>query len=98
MRSRVTPAVGSTIAIRRPASQLNSDDFPTLGRPTIATRGTGMVVLHYTRKTVLYAFPASGRRQPAVTGVEKSAGAGRSPGYNTCVGHRSRHATSVSRG
>src|SRR5579875_3986396 len=39
IRSRVTPAVGSTMAMRRPASQLNSDDLPTFGRPTIATRG-----------------------------------------------------------
>src|SRR5262245_41546193 len=38
-RSRVTPAVGSTMLIRRPASQLNSDDLPTFGRPTIATIG-----------------------------------------------------------
>src|SRR5260221_137206 len=41
-RSRVTPAVGSTMAMRRPASQLNSDDLPTLGRPTMATLGIGM--------------------------------------------------------
>jgi hypothetical protein len=26
--------------IRRPTSQLNSDDLPTFGRPTIATRGS----------------------------------------------------------
>src|SRR5271165_2515805 len=39
-RSRVTPAVGSTMAMRRPASQLNSDDLPTLGRPTMVTIGT----------------------------------------------------------
>src|SRR4051812_10040903 len=38
-RSRVTPAVGSTMLIRRLASQLNSDDLPTFGRPTIATTG-----------------------------------------------------------
>src|SRR5262245_18464062 len=41
-RSRVTPAVGSTMLIRRPTSQLNSDDLPTFGRPTIATTGNGM--------------------------------------------------------
>src|SRR5262245_20156196 len=40
-RSRVTPAVGSTMLIRRPASQLNSDDLPTFGRPTMATIGSG---------------------------------------------------------
>src|SRR5215472_6301806 len=44
-RSRVTPAVGSTMAMRRPASQLNSDDLPTLGRPTMATTGTATVHL-----------------------------------------------------
>src|SRR3954452_24709691 len=38
-RSRVTPAVGSTMLMRLPASQLNSDDLPTFGRPTIATIG-----------------------------------------------------------
>src|SRR3954447_20796291 len=38
-RSRVTPAVGSTMLIRRPASQLNRDDLPTFGRPTMATMG-----------------------------------------------------------
>src|SRR4051794_16315625 len=42
-RSRVTPAVGSTMLIRFPTSQLNSDDFPTFGRPTMATTGKGMV-------------------------------------------------------
>src|SRR5208282_1072521 len=45
-RSRVTPAVGSTIAMRRPASQLNNDDLPTFGRPTIATWGIGMGLLN----------------------------------------------------
>src|SRR5688572_8405188 len=39
-RSRVTPAVGSTMLILRPASQLKSDDLPTFGRPTIATIGS----------------------------------------------------------
>src|SRR5438270_3534479 len=41
-RSRVTPAVGSTMAILRPASQLSNEDLPTLGRPMIATIGTAM--------------------------------------------------------
>ena len=27
------------MAMRRPASQLNSEDLPTLGRPTMATTG-----------------------------------------------------------
>src|SRR5689334_23117279 len=27
--------------MRRPASQLNMEDFPTFGRPTMATTGTG---------------------------------------------------------
>ena len=38
-RSRVTPAVGSSIAIRFSMSQLNRLDFPTLGRPTMTTWG-----------------------------------------------------------
>jgi len=42
MRSRVTPAVGSTIARRRPANQLKRLDFPTLGRPTMTTWGIAM--------------------------------------------------------
>src|SRR2546430_15149234 len=45
MRSRVTPAVGSTMAMRRPLNQLNSDDLPTLGRPTIATCGKDMQLI-----------------------------------------------------
>src|SRR5437870_1140604 len=42
-RSRVTPAVGSTMLMRRPASQLKSADLPTFGRPTMATRETDTV-------------------------------------------------------
>ena len=42
MRSRVTPAVGSTMLIRRRASQLKMEDLPTLGRPTMATIGRGI--------------------------------------------------------
>src|SRR4051794_38743670 len=41
-RSRVTPAVGSTMLIRLPTSQLNNDDLPTFGRPTIATTGNAI--------------------------------------------------------
>ena len=37
IRSRVTPAMLSTIAKRRPTNQLKILDFPTLGRPTIDT-------------------------------------------------------------
>src|SRR5207237_3397451 len=36
-RSRVSPGVSSTSASRRPTSRLNSVDFPTFGRPRIAT-------------------------------------------------------------
>ena len=39
MRSLVTPGVSLTIAIRSPASMLKSVDFPTFGRPTMATIG-----------------------------------------------------------
>src|SRR5262249_7986581 len=39
-RSRVTPAVESTMAIRRLASQLKMDDLPTFGRPMMATIGS----------------------------------------------------------
>ena len=31
------------MAMRLPASQLKSDDLPTLGRPTMATCGTGTI-------------------------------------------------------
>ena len=41
--SRVTPATSSTMAMRRPASQLKREDLPTLGRPTITTLGRGIV-------------------------------------------------------
>ena len=44
-RSRVTPAVGSTMAIRLPASQLKRLDLPTLGRPTIATCETPIMLI-----------------------------------------------------
>ena len=36
-RSRVTPDVSSTMALRDSVSRLKSVDLPTLGRPTIAT-------------------------------------------------------------
>lgn len=39
IRSRVTPGWSWTMAIFRPARRLKSADFPTLGRPTIATVG-----------------------------------------------------------
>ena len=41
-RSRVTPGSASTMAARRPTRRLNRVDFPTLGRPTIATVTTTM--------------------------------------------------------
>ena len=41
-RSRVVPAVGSTIDTFLPAIMFKSDDLPTLGRPTIAMRGRGI--------------------------------------------------------
>ena len=42
IRSRVTPGVGSTIEIRRPARQFSNELLPTFGRPTMATVGRGM--------------------------------------------------------
>ena len=38
-RSRVTPGVSSTIASRRPMKRFINVDFPTFGRPKIATIG-----------------------------------------------------------
>src|SRR5580765_3871589 len=38
-RSRVTPAVGSTIETRLPHMRFARVDLPTFGRPMIATRG-----------------------------------------------------------
>ena len=35
--SRVVPAISVTIALSRLSKVLNNEDFPTLGRPTIAT-------------------------------------------------------------
>src|SRR5690606_5590635 len=42
MRSRVMPGSPSTMAIRWPTMRLNKADFPTLGRPTIATTAVAM--------------------------------------------------------
>ncbi len=39
-RSRVTPGLSSTMAIRTPASQFKMLLLPTLGRPTMTTCGT----------------------------------------------------------
>ena len=39
MRSRVTPAISSTMARRTPANQLKMLDLPTFGRPTMDTCG-----------------------------------------------------------
>src|SRR5262245_2706670 len=39
-RSRVTPGLGSTIEMRRPAIALRSDDLPTFWRPTMAMMGS----------------------------------------------------------
>ena len=36
--SRVVPAVSLTIALRVLVNRLNNVDFPTFGRPTIATK------------------------------------------------------------
>ena len=38
--SIVVPAVGSTMTRSSPSKAFTIDDFPTLGRPTIATRGS----------------------------------------------------------
>ena len=44
--SLVTPGVSFTMEIRSPASTLNNVDFPTFGRPTIAT--TGLLIISCT--------------------------------------------------
>ena len=43
IRSRVTPGVSSTMERRFPTILLKSVDFPTLGRPTMATIGFAIV-------------------------------------------------------
>ncbi len=43
-RSRVTPGVSSTMDSRLPTRRLKSIDLPTLGRPTMATRGFAMLL------------------------------------------------------
>src|SRR5262249_30721435 len=40
IRSRVTPGVSRTIALRLPIRRLKRVDLPTFGRPTIATTGS----------------------------------------------------------
>ena len=39
--SRVVPGISLTIDRSSRSSRLSSDDLPTLGRPTMATRGLG---------------------------------------------------------
>ena len=46
-RSRVTPGVSSTMESRRPTNLLNSMDLPTLGRPTMATRGFAIQITSF---------------------------------------------------
>src|SRR5262249_19522843 len=62
IRSRVTPGVSRTIALRLPIRRLKSVDFPTFGRHTIATTGnrTG-------------AAPSRRRGRPAEQTVDESA-------------------------
>ena len=42
--SRVVPATSDTMACLQPTMRLKSDDLPTLGRPTIAMMGKGIVI------------------------------------------------------
>ena len=48
-RSRVTPGVSSTMDRRRPTNLLNSMDLPTLGRPTMATKGFAIGVPSFSK-------------------------------------------------
>ncbi len=41
LRSRVTPGFSSTMATRLPTMRFTRVDLPTLGRPTMATVGSG---------------------------------------------------------
>jgi len=63
-RSRVTPEVGSTMAMRRPASQLKRLDLPTFGRPTITTCGIPIETLARTKSSP----PPNGVGQPMLKG------------------------------
>jgi hypothetical protein len=47
------------MAICRPASQLNNEDLPTFGRPTMATFGNGMDGSRLMVSEGLVASPAS---------------------------------------
>ena len=51
-RSRVTPGVSSTMESRRPTSLLKSMDLPTLGRPTMATRGFAIGVTSFVMESI----------------------------------------------
>ena len=57
MRSRVTPGLSSTMEIFSPASLLNNVDFPTFGRPTMATSGRDVCLL-IIYLVLIYRFPA----------------------------------------
>ena len=64
MRSRVTPGVSRTIALRLPIRRLKRVDFPTFGRPTTATTGSRTD-----------GAPSRPRGRPAEQAVDESAGA-----------------------
>ena len=44
--SRVVPGESETMALECPTNLLNKVDFPTLGLPTIATKGLVMCIPH----------------------------------------------------
>ena len=67
-RSRVTPGVSSTMDRRLPVSLLNSMDLPTLGRPTIATRGLAMDIPPI---EICQGFPLGGRLASGARGQRR---------------------------
>src|SRR5690606_25946740 len=67
LRSRVTPGRFSTIAACSPMMRLNSVDFPTFGRPTMATTGTAASAMMRTHERSGVDAESSAQR-PAVGG------------------------------
>src|SRR5438067_11636190 len=73
-RSRVTPGMSCTMLIRLPTSALSSEDFPTLGRPTIAITGMRDAMSPILRSQRLISEPAQPIWRWALSLSQASAG------------------------
>mmetsp|Transcript_36735 Transcript_36735/g.90714 ORF Transcript_36735/g.90714 Transcript_36735/m.90714 type:complete len:411 (+) Transcript_36735:593-1825(+) len=86
MRSRVTPGWSYTMARFVPVRRLKSADFPTLGRPTMATRGSlSSGILPHSRRVLRlrFSFVSSGLAPPSSSSSKSLASSGPSAGSNS---------------